>query len=107
MQDLNPEMLNSFRELGPDFVAEVVGAFMTSAQEQLQELQAAVDRKEMSAVYKCAHKLKGSAIQIGAERLGDACARMEASAKRGGSGAEPELLAEIHAAWDRLQPLIA
>lgn len=107
MRDLNPEMLNSFRELGPDFVADVVGVFLSSARKQLVELEAAVERGEMSVVYKSAHKLKGSAIQVGAEALGDACARMEAGAKHGGTGSEAALLVEIKAAWDRLVPLLS
>ena len=62
---------------GPAGVATVLQSVARSAQRDIEGLQAALDTKDGVAVRAAAHRIKGSALNLGANRLADAAARIE------------------------------
>jgi PAS domain S-box-containing protein len=61
----------------PAQARDVLKSFQRTSHELHQELDSAVRRNLMSAAYDLAHKLKGSALSVGAYRLSEICAQIE------------------------------
>ncbi|MFG1924278.1 response regulator [Cryptosporangium sp. NPDC048952] len=74
-----PDPTEGEREL----LAEMVSAFVSTAPETLAALRDAVHTGDASATAEKAHKLKGSAANIGAAALADVCASFEEMATLG------------------------
>ncbi|WP_051571117.1 hybrid sensor histidine kinase/response regulator [Cryptosporangium arvum] len=66
-----------------ELLTEMVGAFVSTAPETLAALRDAVHTGDASAAAEKAHKLKGSAANIGAGALADVCASFEELATLG------------------------
>jgi HPt (histidine-containing phosphotransfer) domain-containing protein len=60
-----------------------LGVFLSSSEKGVRNLRAAVARSDGAEVERCAHALKGSSGNIGADRLADACRLLEDSARHG------------------------
>jgi len=97
-----------------ELLAEMVGAFVRTAPETLAALRDAVHTGDAGAVAERAHKLKGSAANIGAGALADVCASFEEMAAVGALVATTEhdpalarAAAELDLARDVLTTLIA
>lgn len=65
-----------------DFVAEVLGEFLATAPEMMEDIRQAMDDGP-GALVRCAHALKGACRSIGASALGQVCAALEAEARAG------------------------
>jgi len=70
-----------------EIVAEVLTLFQSDTESRLQELRGAVESGDRKRVRAQAHSLKGSAVQVGANSLAEACREMEMTAE-----ARPDLL---------------
>ena len=77
-------------------VKEVVGLFLDGATESLRDLRASEGAADASALARSAHKLKGSARNVGAEALAGIAERLEERASARG----PENLAQLLSAAD-------
>ncbi len=66
-----------------DFLAELVGQFVSDTEPLLVELRLAMENLDAPAVARIAHKIKGSGDQLGGRRLSLSCARLEAMAASG------------------------
>lgn len=77
-----PEALQQLAVAGErEIVAEVLTLFQSDTESRLQDLRSAVltgDRKRVRAQ---AHSLKGSAVQVGANALGQSCRQLEMTAE--------------------------
>ncbi len=71
-------------EVGPEDFAEVVDLFLEEVEEVTGRLAAS---PQAEALQEDLHFLKGSALNLGFERLGLMCQEAERLASRGGSGA--------------------
>ncbi len=58
---------------------ELIGIFVTYAEESLEMLRSTLDEKNPDSWKKAAHKLKGSAANIGAQRLSEICLEAESA----------------------------
>ena len=80
---LDPEALARLRELDPNgenqLVQRVLKAFQTSAARLLPQLQTAREAGDRNTVRLVAHTLKSSSASIGAVRLSQLCAELEAT----------------------------
>lgn len=80
---LEPARLDLLRRIGPDdgwgMLPDVVSAFLDGAEPQLAQLHAAVAAQDGTAVAAQAHRLRGSAANLGAAQLAEACAELEQS----------------------------
>ena len=83
-----PEALQQLAVDGErEIVAEVLTLFQSDTESRLVELRQAVALGDRKRVRAQAHSLKGSAVQVGANSLADACREMELTAET-----RPELL---------------
>ena len=63
----------------PNFFAELVGTYLRSAQELLDEIHAAAARDDAKGIAAAAHSLKASSADVGAVVLSDLCNALETS----------------------------
>ena len=70
----------------PEFLVEVVEAFLGDSPPRLEALRASLDRGEAEAVGRAAHSLKGSSGNFGAMRMQTLCADIERLARAGQLG---------------------
>ena len=75
----------------PAVIRDFLQDFRASSARIAAELRAACQRSEATAAGAAAHKLKSSALSVGALKLGDLCAEMEQAGKAG----ENETLAAL------------
>ncbi len=79
------QVIKGLRELGEqcrvDVLTETAEAFLHHAPEQLCELREAIENGDEPTAQRVAHSLKGSAQALGATRLTEACAAIEASVR--------------------------
>ena len=70
-------------------VAELLADFCNDAARRLLRLRAAIDRNDAAAMKIEVHSIKGSAAQMGAERMAAACQRLELAVVRGAPAITP------------------
>jgi len=84
---LDPLVIEAIRSLGapgePDVFAEVACLFLAEAPSQLSALHAAIADGRVESVSQIAHRLRGSALDIGALRMAPVCAAIEYAARAG------------------------
>jgi PleD family two-component response regulator len=79
----------------PEFLRRLIDQFLQEARARIQALAEAADRADASGLATAAHSLKGSAMMMGASRLGALCARIEDQAALVPAGdVAPALVAE-------------
>ena len=78
-----PEALQQLVECGDtELVDELIAIFQSDTAERLQALGGAVASGDYAEVRAQAHTVKGSAMQVGANRVGEICRQMEIEAKK-------------------------
>ena len=63
------------------FVVQLIEAYLTDGERQLQEIQAAVASGDVEGLVRPAHTLKSSSATVGAARLADLARSLEHSAR--------------------------
>ena len=81
------------RQSDPGFVQQVMDLFMKQAPVSIREIVTGAASGDLDLVWKAAHKLKGTSLQMGAARLGSVCKALEESGRSGDSG-QVSLLSE-------------
>ena len=66
-----------------EFIVELVNAFLSGGEETLQELRAAVELGDATAIGRAAHKLKGAAANLHVNTLATLSFELETRAKAG------------------------
>jgi two-component system sensor histidine kinase BarA len=82
---------------GGDLVLRSLALFESHSRAVMLRLAAAVKAREAKEIASAAHALKSMSFNIGAKRLGEACARVERSAAD--IGALPALLKDLRGAY--------
>ncbi len=77
MPTVDPDRLRSLRDDYGDLATELLGLFETSAAATLGELRAALAAGDGAEVRRLAHRLKGSARNVGATGLAKLAAELE------------------------------
>jgi HPt (histidine-containing phosphotransfer) domain-containing protein len=92
-----PEALRLLAECGDtELLEELIAIFQSDTSSRLQVLGRAVAGGDLPVVRMEAHTIKGSAMQVGAERVADVCRKMELEAAK-----TPPL--ELFSLYTRLQ----
>jgi len=82
---LNPEAIHILSELseqtGRDLVSEVINLFLEHSPEQLQKLSEAISERNFKQLQMTAHRLKGTALNVGAKRIAELCHLLEDAAQ--------------------------
>jgi CheY-like chemotaxis protein/HPt (histidine-containing phosphotransfer) domain-containing protein len=97
---LDPAMIAQLWSLDagrPGFFRELVGSFAAACNEVIAALPAQIERQDGAEVAALAHRLKGTAANLGATSLSDAGARLERAAREERWTTAEPLLAEITA----------
>jgi len=96
---LDPQALQRLRELDPNgaskLLVRVVAVFGASVERLIPQLHSAQAAGDAATVRLVAHTLKSSASSVGAVRLSQLCADMEAAAKQGRTAELPEAIAAL------------
>ena len=75
----------TFEELkqisGEDFISELIDAFLDDAPNMLQNMQSALDSKDVESFRRNAHSMKSNANTFGATELGALAKELESMAK--------------------------
>jgi HPt (histidine-containing phosphotransfer) domain-containing protein len=108
---LDPQALQRLHDLDPTgatkLMDRVVAAFGASVARLIPLLHSAQKAGDAAAVRLVAHTLKSSSSSVGAVRLSQLCADMEAAAKQGRTAELPEAIAalstEVTAVLDALE----
>ena len=66
-----------------EFLQELIGVFVTTMEERVVALVAAVNRDEAEVIATEAHAIKGAAANVDAHSLAAAAAALESSARKG------------------------
>ena len=100
-------------ELGgdPEFLVEVVEAFLGDSPPRLQTLRASLEGGDAEAIGRAAHSLKGSSGNFGAMRMQTLCADIERLSRAGELATMEPLVDQLDAEYghvaDRLTELVA
>ncbi|MCU0758274.1 MAG: Hpt domain-containing protein [Steroidobacteraceae bacterium] len=105
--ELDPEQLAMLRGLRQGTLLPLLlRTYRDQMAQQLGAMNAAVAAGDVAALGGVAHSLKSASYSIGARRIGDLCAAIEAAARRGDASDAPRGCAQLAEAWERLQPEI-
>lgn len=109
---IDPDVFAELALLGggerSSFVCRVIAKFVEQCRDGLTQLDAALNRRDTDLLRLVAHRMKGSARQVGASRLADACESFLQSAERGDLALARHHLARVEEAWTQaLQELLA
>jgi HPt (histidine-containing phosphotransfer) domain-containing protein len=84
---VDPVFIDELRKIGEvaeqDFLGELVTDFVHDTDTLVVQLRDALELKDAQRVGQIAHKIKGSAGQLGGRRLASSCARLETAALLG------------------------
>jgi HPt (histidine-containing phosphotransfer) domain-containing protein len=84
---LDVSVMAAIRSLGapdePDVYAQVVRLFLVDVPIHLTALGAAIAAADSEAVWRIAHRLRGSTLEMGVVRMAPLCAELEYAARAG------------------------
>lgn len=80
---------------------QIIATFQSDVADQMQELRAAMERQDAKEVRAIAHRLYGSAAQLGARRLARALKRLEKAPDASTWAAQLRVVEEVSAATSR------
>ena len=66
-------LLKIGEQTDPGFLQQVLEMFMKQAPENIGEISNFLDRGDFTGMWKTAHKLKGTSLNIGAARMAEIC----------------------------------
>jgi HPt (histidine-containing phosphotransfer) domain-containing protein len=96
---LDQSVLNRLRQLRqpgqPDPVAELIDLFLMDMPKRIQQMDDALARQDANSLRVAAHTLKGSSKNMGAQRLAQICAELEAQSREASFTHAPQLIAAI------------
>jgi len=108
---LNPAALDQLRKLEArgkvGLVSRIVQTYLSSSDEIMSNLRAAVHDENAEALARAAHTLKSSSAQMGAEQLSALCKELEALGKEGSLEDAAGLVAQISAELEEVCEALA
>ena len=100
---LPPGLEFSGLEDDPEALQELIDLFLADTPRQISAIKEAVALDNSRQLKSAAHSLKGSARNLGAQRLADICAALEALGQNGQAAPASEQLAELEREFERVQ----
>ncbi len=95
--------LRELREEGePDPAVELIDLFLRDTPPRIQDMQAAIARSDARTLKESAHGLKGSASNLGAQRLASLCAKLEKIAGDGKLAEAADLFNQVTEEYGRV-----
>lgn len=87
-------------------VRRLVSSFLTRSPERLDRLAGALERGDAPAAAEEAHRLRGSAANLGAEALAARCAVVDQAARAGQLDLAADRLPEVRQAYAAVEPVL-
>jgi two-component system sensor histidine kinase/response regulator len=78
-----------------DILPQIIETFLETSSQTIQKAKQSLSAQQVADLQQCAHSLKGSAANLGANRLVDLCGQLEARCRSGSLEPAPALLAAI------------
>ncbi|MGZ4504899.1 MAG: response regulator [Nocardioidaceae bacterium] len=94
-------MLEEMGEGAAALIDRAVANFITRAPEAMQDIRSAVDHRDPQELRMSSHRLKGSALNLGAASVGRLCLALEQLGDSGSTDGADRLLAELEQELDR------
>ena len=107
---LDPSRIEELLEMGEGaqvLVDRAVDNFVAGAPQTVSGLQSAVERRDGDELRALAHRLKGSALNLGAARVAEVSLALEESGREGRTDRAPALLVELEAALGEASAALA
>jgi HPt (histidine-containing phosphotransfer) domain-containing protein len=100
------DQLLSIDEKG-DLLAEVIDTFLRIAPVRLNTLEKAARKKDAVALERTAHNFLGSCGNLGARRMAETCAELEAAARAGAPEGAAGLVERLRAEFAEVKTALA
>ena len=102
---LDPEQIAMLRGLRKGaLLPQLLRTYRDQLPQQLAGMNAAVAAGDLATLGGIAHSLKSASYSIGARRIGDICAAIEAASRQGDGSEAPQRCVMLAEAWDRVLP---
>ena len=98
---LNQETVNSLRELGEDFCADLVNTFLESSREEIARIRRGLEEGDGEKIEKAAHSLKGACLGQGAAEMAGICREIENRSAQRETAGTGDLLARLEESLGR------
>ena len=103
---LDRSVLTGLRELGeegePDPAVELIDLFLRDTPPRIQDMQTAIAHSDARTLKEAAHGLKGSASNLGAQRLSNLCLALEKLAGDGKLAEAADLFNQVTEEYGRV-----
>jgi HPt (histidine-containing phosphotransfer) domain-containing protein len=104
---LDRQVIETLRQLTPpgepDVLTEVLQMFLSEVPPRLERLRNAWAAGDIQGVYRAAHSLKGSAGNIGAQRLYDVAAQLDELGRAGDAAGIAPLMDALRTEFDKVE----
>ena len=100
---IDRSVLDELRALGSpgdDLLAEVIGVFLAEGPGQVRSVNDALASRDAAAIQRAAHRLKGSALGLGARQLAALVGEVELAARAGDAERATSAAAGLDAAFE-------
>ena len=87
--------LESYRTLGPGFIKKIIDQYCMLASQQISQLDAAIQARDVAAIQNIAHSLKSSSAMVGAMSLSSLFKEMELSGEMNKTEYASEMFSKI------------
>lgn len=99
--DLEPQALARLRDWGgEELLGKMVDLFLANTPHRMDQIREGITRSRPELVERGAHSLKSTALNLGAQSLGEMAARFEDRAVAGESGALEDRLPELEETYE-------
>ena len=98
---LNQETIESLREMGDDFLSELIQTFLDSSRKEIERIRREIEDGNASGAGDAAHCLKGACLGQGAEEMAGLCREIESRGDAGKLEGAGELLKQLEEAFRR------
>ena len=109
IEGLDTERLDMLRDLDPgdtSYIDRAIGNFQKNSSLAESEIGEHVTRQDLAGLKSAAHKIAGSALNLGAPRAGEAARALEQLADTGSIEGVGDLMGELHASMEEARRLL-
>jgi len=90
----------------PNFIDEILGDYLLEMTKYLADLEGQVQQVDLQPLLRSAHTIRGASANVGAARVRETAAKLEAQAKKGSIEGGESLIALLHQEVGRVKELI-
>lgn len=111
MSDFGPKILDltylaEAADGDSEFVSEILADYLVEMAQYLVQLDEQLKKAEMPTLIRSAHTIKGASANVGAARVRETAAKLEAQAKKGSVEGGESLIGILRQEIDRVKELI-